>query len=92
VVCSVTKGFVFGLSEAAQAKGGLFWFNICPNRVLQVWDPLRDQRSIFHRFYYGHYTPPTVLQLLAVRTVSHKAKSPKGSGPVGVCNLRYFGG
>ena len=61
---SITKRFVFRLSTAAQAKGGLFWFNVRSNRVLQVWDPLRNQRSIFHGFDYGHYSPTITYNFL----------------------------
>ena len=66
MVCSVTKRFFFRLSTATQARGGLFWFNICSNRVLQIWDPLRDQRSIFHWFDFGHYAPHSVFALARV--------------------------
>lgn len=58
------KRVVFGLSAAAQAKGQLFWFDIFSNRVLQIWGHLRNQRSFFHGFDYGHCAPPTTCNFL----------------------------
>ena len=72
------KRVVFGLSAAAQAKGRLFWFDIFSNRVLQIWGHLRNQRSFFHGFDYGHCAPPARFNFLCSTPYRTKLNCIKG--------------